>query len=61
MSFYEKSREDDEQIHVSRSKPHVYPAHFHQNFEILLIARGEYSLLIKITEIKVSELRRLIK
>ena len=46
MGFYEKSREDNTRIHISRSNPHSYPAHFHQNLEIFILKSGKYSLTI---------------
>lgn len=45
-SFYEKPREDDRCIHISRNRKNAYPAHFHQNIEIYILNKGEYSLSI---------------
>ncbi len=42
--FYERRREENAHIHCSRSRPHTYPAHFHQNLELYIIRSGEYTL-----------------
>lgn len=46
MGFYEKAREDENKVHISRSKPHSYPSHFHANLEIFILKSGSYTLTI---------------
>lgn len=40
-AFYEQFREDEEKISVTRQNL-LFPPHFHQNAEILLLLKGEY-------------------
>ncbi len=46
MGFYEKAREDNIKVHISRSHSHTYPSHFHQNLEIFILKTGRYVLSI---------------
>lgn len=53
-SFYEKHRDDNASIHISRSRPHTYPSHFHQSVEIYILAKGEYLVNINGAEHRLS-------
>ena len=53
-SFYEKKREEDPIVHISRTRPHVYPPHYHQNIELLIVKDGSYTLVINGKEVIVS-------
>lgn len=44
--FYEKNREDEGKLIVSRNAGHIFPAHFHRNLEIFIVRKGEYRLSI---------------
>ena len=46
MGFYEKDREDNAKVHISRSRSHAYPSHFHQNLEVFILKSGKYILTI---------------
>ncbi|MBR2930077.1 MAG: helix-turn-helix transcriptional regulator [Clostridia bacterium] len=46
LFFYEKHREDENALHITRSRPHEYPAHFHQNLELFILRQGHYSLTV---------------
>jgi len=54
-NFYEKDREEDKYVHISRSRPHVYPAHYHQNLELLIVKNGFYSITVNGKELEVSD------
>ncbi|MBO5240586.1 MAG: helix-turn-helix transcriptional regulator [Clostridia bacterium] len=45
-SYYEKHRDDKEQLLFARSSNHTFPPHFHLNLELFALAQGEYELLI---------------
>lgn len=53
-SFYEKHRDDKVELLLSRSRSHVYPAHFHINMEIFILLKGEYDLTINETHYHLS-------
>ena len=45
-SYYEKHREDSEEILVRRNEAPKYPVHFHANLEIFIIGDGSGSILL---------------
>ena len=53
--FYEKHRDDNDAIMVSRNQHHVFPAHFHRTPEILLVKSGGYKLTLDGTEYEVKD------
>lgn len=44
--YYEKNRENDLTIMVSRNKNHTFKAHYHSNIEVFVIKSGTYALYI---------------
>lgn len=45
-SYYEKHREDSNEIVVRRNDAPAYPMHFHANVEIFIVKKGEGKLLL---------------
>lgn len=53
--FYEKFREDASEVVVTRSRNHVYSAHFHSSLEILLVNRGGYRVICNDNTVDVAD------
>ncbi len=47
--YYEKSREENRDIHVSYDRLNTYPEHFHMNFEIYILTAGEFEATVNKT------------
>lgn len=45
-SFYEKERENSNQLSVYRNEDATYPSHFHNTLEIFLIKSGKYEITV---------------
>lgn len=45
-AFYEKQREEAEELAVQRNRYHIFPAHFHLNLEVLLLRKGSYTICL---------------
>lgn len=45
-AFYEKTREEKDELAVQRNSQHIFPAHFHMNLEVLLLRKGGYTVRI---------------
>lgn len=45
-AFYEKNREEENELSVQRNRQHVFPAHFHLNLEVLLLRKGRYTICV---------------
>ena len=45
-SYYEKHREDSDEIVIRRNEAPDYPVHFHANLEIFIVGDGEGSIVI---------------
>ena len=43
-SFYEKRRDDYDDLAVQRNRSNTYPAHFHNSLEIFLVKHGHYEV-----------------
>ena len=46
IEFYENNRDQTEEVMISRSRNHVFPAHFHLSFEVLLVKKGGYDITL---------------
>lgn len=44
--FYEKSREENTELHIRRRGTHDFKAHFHGNLEIFIIKSGAYRITV---------------
>ncbi len=44
--YYEKWRDDDNDMVVHRNGTHLFPAHFHANLEIFLLGRGAFDVSV---------------
>ena len=53
--FYEKSREDNRSVYISRNRRRIYPAHFHQNLEIFIARKGTYVISVNGHRLNVSD------
>lgn len=45
-AFYEKTREEKDELNVQRNPQPIFPAHFHLNLEVLLLRKGDYTVRI---------------
>lgn len=54
-SYYEKHREDSEEILIRRNDAPEYPAHFHANVEIFIVKKGGGELILDGKRQKVSQ------
>lgn len=45
-AFYEKTREEKDELVVQRNRQHIFPAHFHINLEVLLLRKGRYTVRV---------------
>lgn len=45
-TFYEEFKDEEKSIDIHRNNYHVYPAHFHQRVEMLIVNRGDYTISI---------------
>ena len=45
-TYYEHSRDESKLVHLSRSRSHVYPSHYHQSLEVYILRRGSCRLEI---------------
>lgn len=45
-AFYEKMREEKDELNVQRNPNPIFPAHFHLNLEVLLLRKGGYTVRI---------------
>ena len=45
-AYYETNRDKAGDIHVSRSRDHTYPSHFHMSVELFAVRRGSYLLTV---------------
>ena len=45
-AFYEKLREEKDELNVQRNPNPIFPAHFHLNLEVLLLRKGGYTVRI---------------
>lgn len=45
-AFYEKTREEKDELDVQRNSHHIFPAHFHMNLEVLLLRKGGYTVRV---------------
>lgn len=44
--FYEKDREENQNIYIARNNNHLFAAHFHLNLEVFISIKGEYDISI---------------
>ncbi len=45
-AFYEKMREETNELNVQRNPNPIFPAHFHLNLEVLLLRKGGYTVRV---------------
>ena len=45
-TFYEKFRDENEQLEIQRNSNYVFPAHFHRNLEILAVVEGKHRVML---------------
>ena len=45
-AFYEKMREESDELNVQRNPNPIFPAHFHLNLEVLLLRKGGYTVRV---------------
>ena len=55
MKIFYEDRDPYNLPHLSRSHNHVFPAHFHQEPEFLLVRKGGYTVTINETAYEVTE------
>lgn len=54
-AYYETNRDKAGDIHISRSRNHTYPSHFHMSVELFAVRRGRYLLTINGMAYEVSD------
>ena len=54
-AYYETNRDKAGDIHVSRSRNHTYPSHFHMSAELFAVRHGHYSLTINGTAYEMTD------
>lgn len=53
--FYESMRDQKTGIMISRNKDHIYPAHFHLSFEVMLVKKGGYDVTVSGKRYEISD------